>query len=433
MKRSFSILLLLPLLVGDIAFAQTTAIVGGTVHTMGPNGTIENATVVIRDGQIQAVGSSIPIPAGSKQIDASGKIITPGLFTPFGFIGLQEINRVPGTVDSVQRGDVFSASFDIADAYNYRSTLIPVNRIEGVTRALVAPKPAKADDEGNSSRVMSGLAAVVHFGDGHDYLVHRGAALVVNLGETGSALAAGSRAAALLQLRMALDDAIDYSQHRDAYASRQRREYSLSHADLEALQPVVSGDRPLLVHINRASDIEALLRLARKYRLQVVILGGAEAWMVADQLAAAGASVVLRATENLPTDFDRLNARLESAALLQAAGVTISFADSRNHTHNARNITQSAGNAVANGLPWIEGLRAITLSPAEMYGVADRVGSIETGKDADLVIWSDDPLELTSFPEQVFIQGQPIPMESRQTLLRDRYFDQDPAIPPAFR
>ena len=182
-----------------------------------------------------------------------------------------------------------------------------------------------------------------------------------------------------------------------------------------------------------ASDIEALLRLARKYRLPVVILGGAEAWMVADQLAAAGASVVLRPTENLPSDFDRLNARLESAALLQVAGVRISFADSRNHTHNARNITQSAGNAVANGLPWIEGLRAITLTPAEMYGVADRVGSIETGKDADLVIWSDDPLELTSFPEKVFIQGQPIPIESRQTLLRDRYFDPDPAIPPAFR
>jgi imidazolonepropionase-like amidohydrolase len=135
----------------------------------------------------------------------------------------------------------------------------------------------------------------------------------------------------------------------------------------------------------------------------------------------------------LPRNFDRINARRESAAILAAAGVTISFADGGGHTHNARNITQSAGNAVANGLSWDDALRAITLAPAEIFGVASSVGSIEPGKEADIVIWPDDPLELTTYPEQVLIKGESISMTSRQTLLRDRYLKTESGKPPAYR
>ncbi len=155
--------------------------------------------------------------------------------------------------------------------------------------------------------------------------------------------------------------------------------------------------------------------------------------MLADELAAANIAVILAPTANLPSNFDRINANLKSAPILAAAGVKIAFADSESQTHNARNITQSAGNATAEGLPWDDALRAITLTPAEMYGVADRVGSIEPGKDADIVIWPGDPFELTIYADQVFIKGESIPMVSRQTLLRDRYLDTEDTRPPAYR
>jgi imidazolonepropionase-like amidohydrolase len=155
--------------------------------------------------------------------------------------------------------------------------------------------------------------------------------------------------------------------------------------------------------------------------------------MLADELAAADVAVILSVTDNLPGDFDRINARRGGARILHAAGVRIALSDRQSQTHNARNITQSAGNAVADGLPWDAALHAITLGPAEMYGVANSVGSIEVGKAADIVIWPADPFELSNFPDQVLINGVVIPMQSRQTLLRDRYLNADPKVPPAYR
>jgi len=190
---------------------------------------------------------------------------------------------------------------------------------------------------------------------------------------------------------------------------------------------------PIFTSVNRASDISVLIELVDEYELSAIIVGGSEAWMVADEIAAAGIPVVLAPQDILPGNFDRINARRESAAMLAEAGVTIAFADGQSQTHNARNITQSAGNAVAYGLSRDDALRAITLSPAEIFGVADRVGSIEAGKEADVVIWPADPLELTSYPEQVFIKGNAVEMTSRQTLLRDRYLQTDSDKPPAYR
>jgi imidazolonepropionase-like amidohydrolase len=156
--------------------------------------------------------------------------------------------------------------------------------------------------------------------------------------------------------------------------------------------------------------------------------------MVAEELAAADVSVILDSLANLPDNFDSLNARLDAASILAKAGVRFAIGgDGANQNHNARNITQAAGIAVANGLSWDEALEALTLAPAEMFGVAERIGSLEAGKRADLVIWNEDPLELTSYPDQVFIGGEAVPMQSRQTLLRDRYLDRSSTEPPAFR
>jgi imidazolonepropionase-like amidohydrolase len=407
--------------------AATIAIVGGKVHTVGPQGTIDNGTVLIVDGRIAAVGEDVEIPTGAETIDATGKVITPGLFSPFSQLGLVEVTSSAGPTDYEQRGDRFTAGFDVADAYNPLSTLIAVNRIEGVTRAVIAPQPGYPDESG-SGNVLAGLAAVVNLGD-DDVLDQRGSGLVVALGEYGSNFAGGTRTAAWLTLRNALDEALDYREHRGDFERGMRREYVHSMADLDALQGVVNGNTPLIVAIDRASDIEVLIRLVNEYSLKAIINGGAEAWMLADELAAAGIAVLADPFANLPANFDRLNARFGAPAILANAGVKVAIGDGS--SHNARNMAQAAGNAVAHGMDWNAALRAITLTPAEIYGVAASVGSLEAGKAADVVIWPGDPLELTNYPEQVFINGEKISMVSRQTLLRDRYLQTDGL--PAYR
>jgi imidazolonepropionase-like amidohydrolase len=409
------------------AIAETTAIVGGKVHTVGPEGTIENATIIIVDGQITAVGSGFGVPDGATVIDASGKIVTPGLFSPVGRLGLVDVSSSSGPVDSSQTNEHFTAGFDVADAYNSRSVAIAVQRIEGITRAATVPSPG-----GSGGHVLSGLAAIVNLGD-TDALDKRSAAMVVTLGEGGSRFAGGSRTAAWLILRNSLDEALDYRDHKGDFERGMRREYEHSFADLEALQSVIRGDTPLLVNIHRASDIETLISLTGEYGLDAIIVGGAEAWMVADELANADIAVILQVTSNLPGNFDQLNARRGAASILAKAGVRFALSDSQSESNNARNITQSAGNAVADGLSWDLALQAITLAPAQIYGVADRVGSIESGKAADVVIWPADPFELTTYPDNVFINGVAIPMESRQTMLRDRYLQMDSEKPPAYR
>jgi len=411
------------------AIAETTAIVGGKVHTVGPMGTLENATVLIVDGRIAAVGENLDIPEGADRIDAAGKIVTPGLFSPFGQLGLVEVGYSAGPLDYSQRGEQFTAGFDVADAYNPRSTLIPINRIEGVTRAVVAPTPGYPDETG-AGHILAGLAAIVNLGD-NNVLDQRGVAMVVALGEYGSMLSGGTRTAAWLTLRNALDEALDYREHKGDFERGMRRDYVHSVNDLEALQGVVNGNTPMIVSINRAGDIEVLIDFVDEYSVTAIINGGTEAWMLADELAAARIAVIVGPSANLPGSFDDINARFGSASILVNAGVKVAIADGDAQTRNARNMTQSAGIAVSHGLDWDAALRAITLTPAEIFGVAAMTGSIETGKAADVVIWPGDPLELTNYPEAVFINGDAVPMVSRQTLLRDRYLQSDK--PPAYR
>jgi len=191
-------LCLLTLFAASAAAAETTAIVGATAHTMGPQGTIENATIVIEDGRIASVSAGTSAPEGAKTIDASGKIVTPGLFSPVGYLGLVEVGLSAGPRDAAQLGDEFTAGFDVADAYNRRSTLIAISRVEGITRAVITPGPGWPDELGNTGHVLSGLAAIVNLGDKGGAVERRAAAMVVNLGEGGSGLAGGSRVGALL-------------------------------------------------------------------------------------------------------------------------------------------------------------------------------------------------------------------------------------------
>jgi imidazolonepropionase-like amidohydrolase len=222
----------------------------------------------------------------------------------------------------------------------------------------------------------------------------------------------------MLRLREILEDARDYAINKVAYNARNRRDYARGRLDLEALQPVLKGQVPLMIQANRASDLLAAMRLADEFKVRLVIVGASEGWMVAEQLAKAKVPVVVKPLTNIPT-FDSLGATLENAARLSRAGVTVALASF--DTQNSRNLRQEAGNAIANGMDREAALKAVTLTPARLWGVADRVGSLEAGKDADLVIWSGDPFELTTGAERVFIKGVEVPRDTRQKALLDRY------------
>lgn len=409
------------------AFAETVAITGAKIHTLGPQGTIDNGVLVIEGGRVRAVGASVAVPAGARRIDARGKVVTPGLFDSFSRIGLVEVPAVEGSQDAAVEDDRITAAFNVADALNPRSTLIPVNRIEGLTRAVVAPS------YGNS--LIAGQGAVITLGgtlgEPGSYLVRSPVAMFAALGETGAEFAGGSRAGAILRLREAFEDALDFAANRQSFEKGERREYALSRLDLEALIPVVKGELPLVLAVHRATDIEAALRLAKDYNLKLILAGANEAWQVADQIAAAKVPVLVNPLDNIPNNFETLGATLENPARLHKAGVTLAFMTG--DAHNGRNIRQAAGNAVAYGLPWEAALAAMTAVPARIWGVNGTYGTLEAGKDADVVVWDGDPLELTSFPTAVFIQGVEMPMTSRQLELRDRYKDLSGPLPPAYR
>jgi len=423
--------MILAVLAGVAAQAQTVAITGATVHTAGPAGTVSNGTVIIAGGRITAVGADIPVPADAEVIEADGKVVTPGLFDAHSYLGIVEVSLVAETADHQPLGPTYAAAFEVADAINPRSMLIPVNRIDGITRAVVSPAPAAVSYPGASPGPISGLGSVIELGSTDDFIVRRNAALYVQLGETGAALSGGARGMAVLRFREALQDAADLAANRRAFEAGQRRAYGLDRLALEALAETLASGRPVVATVHRASDIQAALRLAGEFGLNLVVAGGAEAWIVADELAAAGVPVILDPLENLPSRFESLGATLENAARLHAAGVKIAFSVAE--SHNARNMRQGAGNAVSYGLPPDAALAALTINPARMFGVADVSGSLEAGKDADVVIWSGDPLEVTTAAERVFIRGRDIPMVSRQTLLRDRYSELSAPLPPQYR
>ena len=238
------------------------------------------------------------------------------------------------------------------------------------------------------------------------------------LGEAGAGVAGGSRATAMLRLRELLQDAVDFNRNRVAWNTGQRRDYARGRLDLEALRPVILGELPLAVSANRASDLLAAFRLASEFKLKLILVGAAEGWKVADEIAKARVPVIVKPLTNIPS-FDALGATLENAARLHRAGVQVAL--SSFETHRAQTLRQEAGNAVSYGLDADAALRAVTLIPAQIWGVAATTGSLEVGKDADVVIWSGDPFELTTSAERVFIKGREVPKETRQSELLKKY------------
>jgi len=394
-----------------LANAQTLLIRGATVHTVGEQGVLNNTDVLIREGKIAAVGSSLSAPADATTVDAKGRALTPGLFGGLSAIGVEEVSLEPTTADA---GLILSApayemqwrpEFDVTAAYNPRSVLVPVARVEGLTWTVLAPATA----EGGT--FLAGQGAAVTLDGRYDAVLPGSRSLFINLGGNANALSAGSRAGQWMLLEQAI---------RETRSPSAQDEHMLLHpAGREALARFLSGGR-VVFGVARAAEIRRAIAFAKRYGMKPVIAGGAEAWVVADELAREKVPVLLDALENLPYTFDGIGARLDNAALLNRAGVRIAFTQF-NESHNARKVRQLAGNAVAHGLPKDAALAALTVQPAEIFGLAGDRGRIARGQVADLVLWNGDPLEVTSAADQVWIAGKAVEMRSRQTELRDRY------------
>jgi len=402
------------------------AITNATVALGDGSEPIQRATVIVRDGKVTAAGSTVAAPAGIPVIDGTGKWVTPGLFATLTDLGLYDVDAVDNSRDITAGRSKFSAALDIAPVINPLAQQIKVSRAGGVTRATVAPRAGNA--------IFAGQGAVIDLDSDDSPVVKPRAFQYVELGEGGGALAGGSRTAAYVELRNALAEAADL-------AGRARTDdVLLNRPDAAALIPVVNGTQPLYVHVERAADILAVIRLKADYpKLDLVIAGATEGWMVAKQLAASKIPVIANALNDLPAQFEQLAATQSNVGRMAAAGVKVAIGR-YSDMNQPRYAPQQAGNLVAltrlpgaSGLTWGQAFAAISSVPAEISGMGGRYGVLKPGAGGDVVIWDGDPLELSSAPQRVFIDGVEQPLDSHQTKLRDRYSTPAPGdLPKAY-
>src|SRR6266550_2188624 len=415
-KSRFAFTIALTALMAITANAQTVAITGGKVYPVsGPP--IENGTVVITNGRITAVGVNVPIPAGAQRIDATGKTVTPGFVNSSTQLGVQEVSAINDTRDMSARGrDNIAAAFTVWEGLNPNSVMLAPARKEGVTSFVIMP----------TGGLVAGQAALVDVvpGTTTDMIIRAPVAMVAEIGDPQAA-GLTSRGELIVKLREVLDDTRFFQTHRDAFDRAQTRPFAASRLDLQSMIPVIEGRLPLLITVDRASDIDAAMRLARDFNVKLMIGGGAEAWMIADKLAAAHVPVLTGAMNNIPAGFAALGQRQENAGLLRKAGVQVALIGNAGggdeEAFNVRNLKQEAGNAVSYGMTWDDALRAVTLAPAEFFGAADRVGSLQPGREGNVVVWSGDPFEFTTRVEHVFVRGREYMDKTRQDMLMERY------------
>jgi imidazolonepropionase-like amidohydrolase len=444
------------------ASAQTIAITGGTVALGDGSEPIPGGVVIIRNGRIAAAGLNVGIPQDAEMVDARGKWVTPGIVAGFSRLGLSEIDLGgDGTTDDKANGGPFGAAIDIAPAVNPNSSTIPVNRSDGITRAVVAPNVAKS--------IFAGQGAVIDLGADMEPITRARLFQFVELGETGADTAGGSRASAYVLFRNALKEASELRLYAPSISSarepgeeidrpivrnpNESREYGpdarrsedvlLTRFDAAALVPVLQGRQYLLIHVERSRDILNVLSLKHDYPLlKIVLVGASEGWLVADRIAASRSPVIASAVNDLPSTFEQLAATQSNVGRMRDAGVEVSIGMiDDNDTRYLFNERQYVGNLVAlekvpgaSGVRWGEALAMITSRPAEALGLGRDIGSLAPGRRADVVIWSGDPLQVSSNAETVFIDGVQQPMDTRQTKLRERYKDLSrDVLPEAYR
>ncbi len=404
--------------------AQTIAITGGKVYPVsGP--AIDGGTVLIRNGKIAAVGRDVAIPGDAQRVDATGKWVTPGLVNSSTSLGLGDVGFSGGPRELSAKGhDGIAAGFSVWLGFNTQSVMIAPAREGGVTSIMINP----------AGGLVSGQAALVDLNGAlvlGDVLLKAPATMIAQIDDDDAAKV-GAAGELLGQLRDLIEDTKAYMHRKADFERAQTRTFVATRRDLEAMIPVVEGREVLTITADKASEIQAALGIAKDYNIKVVIAGGAEAWMLADRIAAAKVPVLTGAMNNIPGSFSSLGNRQENAAMLRKAGVQVGIIGNAGggdeDVFNVRNIRYEAGNAVAYGMSWDDALRAITLAPAEIYGVSDKVGSLKAGTEGNVVIWSGDPFEFASRAEQVFIRGKKLDAPSRQDMLAKRY----KVLPPKY-
>ena len=434
--------------------AQDVAITNATVAIGDGSEPLQGATVIVRNGRVLAAGSNVAIPAGIESVDGTGMWVTPGLFATVTSLGLWDVGAVSESNDTRAGNSPFSAALDVAPAINPKSQHVKVHRAAGITRAATVTSAA--------SSIFGGQGAIIDLGDDMDAVTRPRAFQMVELGETGARLAGGSRVSAHALFRNALREASGLGRDERISGSSQRANVNtgddlpidprltgsdedraddvlLTRFDAAALGPVVRGQQKLYVGVERASDIRNVLALKREFpRLDMVLVGASEGWLVGSDIAAAGIPVIADGLDDLPDSFEQLGSTQSNIGRLVAAGVKVAINAAA--MENPRNLNQYAGNLVAlsrvpgaDGLSWGQAFATITSVPAEISGMGGRAGVLSDGAAGDLVVWDGDPLELGSMPTQVYIDGVRQPLENHQSRLRDRYLDLDESgLPKAY-
>ena len=390
--------------------SESTLIQNVTIYD-GKNNDAFIGNVLIEDNKISRVSTSNL--RGDIVIDATGKILTPGIIPTDTDIGIVEIGALSVTRDD--SSDLYQIGFSIFDAFNPNSVLIPWNRSNGVTSTLTLPQITDSPIGGLGSFFV--LDSNIEVSGSKD---------VVMIGRVGAS--GGESRAETFSI---MEDLLEFASSIDSRDMETYKEIAeliddspiaetmeLHPRDLQALYKLVNDDLPLIINANRASDLLKLIEIKRKYDLNLIIMGAQEAGLVANQIAENDIPLIINPINNIPESFDELAANIELASKLEKLGITIMFNAPR--SHNFHLVRQGAGVAVANGMSYAGAIKALTLSPVEVFNLGNR-GQIAQGKIADLIIWDADPLEPSSMPEKVFINGKDVDLTSRMTRLTDRY------------
>jgi imidazolonepropionase-like amidohydrolase len=398
---------------------------------------IDDGTLVIRDGKIAAVGASVTVPAGAQVIDAKGLQVYPGLFDPVTQMGLREIGAVSATVDTTEVG-AFNPDVVAAEAILPSSEHIPVTRAAGITEVLAVPASGGMDSFG-SRGLFGGQASAIHLAGWslNDLLIKKSVAMVLNWPQIETQTFDFST---FTRKQKPFTEAKqEYEKHvteiTDWLESARHYALALGHGSasdyqrdlkLEALVPVIRGELPVLVFANRAREIRAAVEFCEKQKLKMVLAGGAEAYKVKDLLRSKNIPVILGPTLTLPpNEDDPYDRELSQPAELASAGVKFAFGSFDNSF--SRRLGQQAANAVAHGLPYEQALKAVTVYPAQIFGLADQLGTIEVGKVANVIVTTGDPLELTTDVRYLFIKGQLTSLENKHKALYEKYLNRPKA------